>query len=201
MLVRNRMSHKVVTVEPPQSLADARALLHKHGIRQLPVVRRERLVGIVTDRDLRSAPAEAKTVADVMTAKPIAIGPNTPVDEAARVLRTHKIGALPVVESGNLVGILAGSDVLDAFVDLSGVAEPTYHLTLTGDGPDMERRIRQVIDRERGELKWLHRNRRQQPAQVHLRLKARRIDDIVTELEAGGFEVQALVAPSPKRRR
>ena len=123
------------------------------------------------------------------------------VDEAARVLRTHKIGALPVVEKGTLVGILAGSDVLDAFVDLSGVAEPTYHLTLTGDGPEMERRIRQVIERERGELKWLHRDRRQRPAQVHLRLKAQRIDDIVTELEAGGFEVQAVVAPPPKRRR
>jgi acetoin utilization protein AcuB len=199
MLVRNRMSRKLVTVGPQQSLAEARVLLDKHGIRQLPVVRHDRLVGILTDRDIRSARTPKKAVEDVMTSKPVVVGPNVPVDEAARVLRTHKIGALPVVEGGHIVGILTGSDVLDAFVDLSGVAEPTFHLTVTAEGLDSERRIREIIAHERGELKWLHRDRRQRTGQVHLRVKARRIDDIVTELDAAGFEVQALIAPSKRR--
>jgi acetoin utilization protein AcuB len=202
MLVRDRMSRKVIGIERQRPTAEARALMQKHDIRQLPVIHQERLVGIVTDRDLRSAPASAETVADVMTPKPAVIGPNAPVDEAARLLRAHKIGALPVVENGKLIGILAGSDVLDAFVDLSGVAEPTYHVILTAaDVPDAERQIRRVIEQERGELKWLHRDKRQRPPQLHLRLKARRIDDIVTELEAAGFEVCGVVGSSAKGRR
>jgi acetoin utilization protein AcuB len=202
MLVRDRMSRKVISVQRQDPIAAARALMQKHGIRQFPVVQQERLVGIVTDRDLRSAPASAKTVSEVMTSKPTTIGPEAPVDEAARLLRTQKIGALPVVEQGKLVGILAGSDVLDAFVDLSGVAEPTYHVILTAAGvPDAERQIRRIVEQERGELKWIHRDKRQRPPQVHLRLKARRVDDIVTELEAAGFEVSGVVGSSAKGRR
>lgn len=201
MLVRDRMSRKVITVDPQRSVAEAQALLRKHAVRQLPVVREGRLVGIVTDRDLRAASAAVETVNQVMTGKPMVVGPNAPVDEAARVLRAHKIGALPVVEGKALIGIITASDVLDAFVDLSGVREPTYHLVVSADDDaDAERRIRRVIEQHRGELKWLHRDRHRRPPQVHLRLKARRIDDIVTELEAGGFEVNALVGSSGRKR-
>ncbi|HXQ20307.1 MAG TPA: CBS domain-containing protein [Candidatus Acidoferrales bacterium] len=202
MLVRDRMSRKVISVQRQDPIAATRTLMHKHGVRQFPVVQQERLVGIVTDRDLRSAPASAKTVSEVMTSKPTTVGPDVAVDEAARLLRTHKIGALPVVENGTLIGILAGADVLDAFVDLSGVAEPTYHVILTAtDVADAERQIRRIVEQERGELKWIHHDKRQRPPQVHLRLKARRIDDIVTELEAVGFEVAGVVGSSAKGRR
>ena len=201
MLVRDRMSRKVITTQRQQPIGEARALLHKYNIRQLPVMQQERLVGIVTDRDLRSASVTAKTVADLMTPKPVVIGPNTPVDEAARLLRAHKIGALPVLDNGKLIGILGGSDILDAFVDLSGVREPTYHVILTAaDGPDTERRVRRIVEQERGELKWIHRDKSQRPPQVHLRLKARRVDDIVTELEAAGFEVSGVVGSSTAAR-
>ena len=64
MLVRYRMSPKVITVEPQQSLAEARSLLHRHNIRQLPVLRSGRLVGIITDRDLRGAGNKDATVAE-----------------------------------------------------------------------------------------------------------------------------------------
>ena len=202
MLVRDRMSRKVISVQRQDPIAAARALMQKHGVRQFPVVQDERLVGIVTDRDLRSAPASAKIVSEVMTSKPTTVGPDVAVDEAARLLRTHKIGALPVVDNGKLIGILAGSDVLDAFVDLSGVAEPTYHVILTAaDVPDAERQIRRIVEQEHGELKWIHRDKSQRPPRVHLRHKARRVDDIVTELEAVGFEVAGVVGSSAKGRR
>ena len=202
MLVRDRMSRKVISVQRQDPIAAARALMQKHGVRQFPVVQEERLVGIVTDRDLRSAPASAKIVSEVMTSKPTTVGPDVAEDEAARLLRTHKIGALPVVDNGKLIGILAGSDVLDAFVDLSGVAEPTYHVILTAaDVPDAERQIRRIVEQEHGELKWIHRDKSQRPPRVHLRLKARRVDDIVTELEAVGFEVAGVVGSSAKGRR
>ncbi len=197
MLVRYRMSKKLKVVPPQRSLADARALLDRHRFRQLPVVRDGALAGIVTDRDLRAAPRTAKVVKDVMAAKPITISPDAPVDEAARVLRQHKVNALPVVEKHKLVGILTTSDVLDAFVELSGVAEPTFLLLLeVGRRPDRE--VRRVIERVPAEIKWIHRDR-QKPARVHVRLKARRIDDIVDALEGAGFEVCAMVVP-PRRR-
>ena len=199
MLVRNRMSSRVITVEPQQSLTEARSLLHRHNIRQLPVLRNGRLVGIITDRDLRGAGGKDATVADLMTPKPIVIGPNASVDEAARALTAHKIGALPVVDGGKLVGILASSDILDAFVDLSGVGEATYRIVLSGaKGKQAERQVREVVTQKHGELKWLHPDARH-ASKLHLRLKSRRVDDIVTALEAAGFNVDALVAPSGSR--
>jgi acetoin utilization protein AcuB len=193
------MSKRIITVRPQDPVADAQALLHRYRIRQLPVLRQRRLVGIVTDRDLRSAPPAAKTVGELMSAKLIVIAPEASVDEAAHLLRAHKIGALPVVERSTLVGILTSSDILDAFVDISGVAETTYRVTLSGaQGKQAEQEVRQVVQRTRSELKWLQRDSRN-PTQVHLRLKAPRIDDLVTGLEAAGFEVTSVVAPSRRR--
>ena len=196
MLVRDRMVRKVITTEPQRSLAEVRALLRRHRVRQVPVLRGDRVVGIVTDRDLRSAPAAAKTVADVMTAKPFVISPDASVDEAARLMRTYKIGALPVVDGAALLGILTASDVLDAFVDLSGVAEPTYRIVLTGEpGKQFEARIRHIVEKRRGELKWLHYDAKHRPAEIHLRVKVRHVDDVESDLEAAGFEVSSVVAP------
>jgi acetoin utilization protein AcuB len=199
MLVRDHMSRDVVTVEPQQSVEDVRKLFKRRRIRQAPVRQKDRLVGIITDRDVRSAKTATAKVANVMTAKPFIISPDASVDEAARMLRTYKIGALPVVAEKRLEGILTASDVLDAFVELSGVGEPTYRLVLSGKASKRsEARLRRIIDHNHGELKWLHYDAKQRPPETHLRLKVRRVDDVVTELEAAGFDV-ARVVSAPKR--
>jgi len=195
MLVRYRMSKKVVSVGPQVSLADATKLIGKHHIRHLPVMQAQRLIGIVSDRDLLSAPPGARTIREVMTPKPIAVSPDVPVDEAARLLRAHKIDALPVVENKQLLGIVTSMDILGAFVDLSGVTEPTYYLTLAGaDGSEGERQVRLLITQKRGYIRWMHRDSRKRDATLRLRVEAKRIDDIVTELEAAGFEVEGVVS-------
>jgi acetoin utilization protein AcuB len=194
MLVRDHMSRKVVTLNPQSSVEDARALLRRHRIRQVPVLRDGRLVGIVTDRDLRSAAGAKRKITDVMTGKPFVISPIASVDEAARLLRTYKIGAVPVVEEGKLVGILSAADVLDAFVELSGVTEPTYRLSLIAKSGRSPEEIRRIVEHNRGEVKWLHRRGEGKGSDVQLRVKVRRIDDLVTRLEAAGFEVQSQVA-------
>ena len=195
MLVADHMSRRVVTVEPQVSVADVKALFAKHRIRQLPVLRRDRVVGIITDRDVRAVRDVKRKVSDVMTAKPLVISSLASVDEAARLLRTYKIGALPVVDGGRLVGIVTGSDVLDAFVELSGVTEPSYRLTVSGDADDgAEPVIRRVVEQTHAELKWLHRVRRGHQSEFQARLKARRIDDVVTKLEAAGLEVSGVVS-------
>jgi acetoin utilization protein AcuB len=168
-------------------------------VRQLPVVRKERLVGIVTDRDLRGAGAKEQRVVDVMTTKPATIASTASVDEAARVLRGRKIGAVPVVENNKLVGILSASDVLDAFVDVSGVGEATYRIIVSNArGKQAARHIRQLVDQCRMDLKWLHPDSRDASI-VHLRLKGNRLDDFTTAIEAAGFNVDSVVAPSTSR--
>ena len=138
--VRDRMSRAVTTVRPEARLADAAALMRDRKIRHLPVVDgRGRLVGIVTARDLRQAlfaPAvqaeatdlatvlESLTVADVMTRGVVSVRAVTSIRDAARVMHERRLGALPVVEGGRLVGILTETDVLRAFQELLGDAMP-----------------------------------------------------------------------------
>lgn len=121
MLVRGRMTRDVVTVPPSANVTDALGTLESNNIRHLPVLEGGRLVGIVSDRDLRmalSGDVDAATIADVMTPDPLTVPPATPIEEAARTLSEHRIGCVPVVENDEVVGILTESDVLRAFVEL-----------------------------------------------------------------------------------
>jgi acetoin utilization protein AcuB len=144
MKIRSWMKHPIVAVKPHDSARHARELIEKHRINQLPVVVDGGLIGIVTDRDLRDAfpsvfesaglserrrrPAGADPatipVEDVMTRDVLTLSPDASVGDAARIMRRQRIGAIPIVDGGRLVGILTRSDVLDAFVELSqaGVA-------------------------------------------------------------------------------
>jgi acetoin utilization protein AcuB len=135
LLVRDSMTREVVTLSPQTTAAEALALCREKGIRHLPVMEEGRLAGIVSDRDLRSATpalgdsarAEARQriqvwgvmVRDVLTAHP-----EDPIEQAANTMRENKIGCLPVLEAGELVGILTTSDVMEALVYLIGAHEP-----------------------------------------------------------------------------
>ena len=137
MRVREWMRLPVISVRPRDSTAHARAIMEQHRVNQLPVCEGPRLVGIVTDRDLRDAfPSLAEStgapsrrrpkstdptaipVEDVMTRDILTVEPDTPLADAARLLRRERIGALPVVAGGHAVGILARSDLLDALVQV-----------------------------------------------------------------------------------
>jgi acetoin utilization protein AcuB len=133
MLVRDYMTPKPVTMKPLDSARAARELMLERRIQQVPVVARGKLVGIVTDRDIRDVFPTAVvshlgkeiddftnkiTLESVMTADVLTIGPGEPVSRAAELLRARRIGSLPVVDEGKLVGIITRSDLLGAFVDL-----------------------------------------------------------------------------------
>lgn len=129
MLVREWMTKDPLTAGPTTSIKIAWKLIQERRIRHLPVVDEGRLVGIVTDRDLRRvlpSPATSLeihelhylldkiTVSEVMTRDVITTTPFTAIPDAARTLLRNRIGALPVVEGGVLVGILSQTDVLEA---------------------------------------------------------------------------------------
>lgn len=124
MLVRHRMSQNPVTITPDETLAVAQQKMRAGQFRRLPVEQEGKLIGIVTDRDIRQhIGMEDKTrVNSAMTEPPTTISPTTSVEEAARLMLSNKIGGLPVVEDGKLVGIITTSDVLQAFRDVMGVS-------------------------------------------------------------------------------
>ena len=119
MRIEDWMKFPVHAVRPLDSIARARAVLEQYRINQLPVVVDNRLVGIITDRDLRrlTGMLDATKVKDAMTENVITVTPTTPINEAARLLRQRKIGGLPVVEDGRLAGMITVTDVLEALTE------------------------------------------------------------------------------------
>jgi acetoin utilization protein AcuB len=127
MLVKDVMTRDVATLTPEQTLRDAINLLRSRRIRHLPVVEGQKLVGIVTDRDVKRAAPSVLTgvgneafdnslltikVAQVMTREPITVLDRASLKSAVEIFINTKVGALPVVDDGRLVGILADSDIL-----------------------------------------------------------------------------------------
>lgn len=133
--VADWMTETVLAVETFDSIAVARQLMAKHRINQLPVMDDGRLIGIVTDRDIRDAYptsmmidraeaidrfAEKITVEEVMTHDVFVVRPETPLATAVSLLRRHRIGSLPVVKNGKLAGIITRSDILDFVLSPTG---------------------------------------------------------------------------------
>ena len=123
MLVRNRMSRPAVTVRQDADFQKALALMQEKKLRRLPVVDDDgQLVGIVVERDLLVAAMRylhsRVEVGDVMTRNVVAVGPDTDLNDVARTMLERKIGGLPVVEHGRLVGIITESDIFKRFVEL-----------------------------------------------------------------------------------
>jgi acetoin utilization protein AcuB len=143
MEIRKWMKHPVHSVKPLDSIQHARELMESQRVNQLPVVVDGRLVGIITDRDLRDAfpsvfdsaffgrrkpkitttDPRTVTVEMVMTPNVTTVAPGDSMADAVRLMRRERIGALPVVEGEHVVGILTRSDVLDGFVDLVEAAD------------------------------------------------------------------------------
>ena len=126
--VRDWMSPHPITVDPKTTLPEAHRLMKESHIRRLPVVepKHGELVGIITLGDIREAsPSDATslsifelnyllaklTVDKIMTREPVTISPNAIIRDAAKLMLQHKIGGLPVVEHGKLVGIITESDI------------------------------------------------------------------------------------------
>jgi acetoin utilization protein AcuB len=143
MLVEDVMQAAVITITPKTSLPEAMGLLRHRGIRHLPVVEDDTLVGIVSDRDLKGAMAspatsleahelryllDALTVDEIMTRAVITVGRTFPIEEAARLMVKEKVSALPVTERGRLVGIVTETDVLELFVKGMGAGEPSSRI-------------------------------------------------------------------------
>ncbi len=137
MLVKNWMSKRVIIVDVNDSMQNAMKLLKENDIRMLPVMKKGKLVGIVTDRDLKRASASDATtleihellyllseikVKEIMTKDPITVPFDHTLEETAQLLLENKISGAPVVNyDGKIVGIITQSDIFRALVSLTGL--------------------------------------------------------------------------------
>lgn len=134
MLVKERMTQPVITALPEMPIQEALNLMREKGIRRLPVVSdRGRLVGIVSDRDLlHASPSDATslsiwelnyllsqvTLKEIMTKDVITVSEDTHVEDVARMMVDNKVGGIPVVSNGDVVGIITETDLFKALVEL-----------------------------------------------------------------------------------
>jgi len=127
------MTTKVVTIRKESSIQEALAVMKRESIRHLPVVDRDgTLLGWVTDADLRgvliASMLEELTLEDVMVRKPHVAFPDMPLEEAARLILEKRIGGLPVVMNGKLVGVITVVDILTAFITMIGMLSQSSRL-------------------------------------------------------------------------
>jgi acetoin utilization protein AcuB len=146
MLVRDRMTPNPITVTTETSLKDALDLVRSKPFRHLPVVDQNgKLVGIVTEKSLvYASPMPTTTlsvfevdyilshtkIGQIIQGPVITVGPDLPIEEAARKMVDHRIGCLPVVEGDRLIGIISDTDIFRVFVEGLGGGHPSMRITL-----------------------------------------------------------------------
>lgn len=146
MFVANRMTPNPITVSSTATIIDAMHLMKKHKFRRLPVVENGKLVGIVTDRDLREiSPSQATSlsifeinyllskmlVRDIMKKKLITVQGDATVEEAALLMYNHKIGGMVVLDADDkVIGVITETDIFKCFVDVMGLPEGKTRITL-----------------------------------------------------------------------
>jgi acetoin utilization protein AcuB len=210
MLVEERMRSHPITVAPQDSFRHAMGLIRQRGIRHLPVVEAGRLVGIVTDRDLRQAAPSSATslemhelhyllervnICDIMTAKVHTVSPDASIEEAACLMIRHKIGCLPVLRGSELIGIITETDLLGAIVDGLGIQPGQARLEVVlEDRPDAFLDACRIIQDQGGEIQSLaiaavtHREAGRKVIRVHL--EGVSAEPLARALQAGGYTVR-----------
>ena len=156
MLIRRWMTKNPATISPVETLDDARRKMDKGNFRRLPVVKSGQLVGIITDRDLRQHVGQlGHTRVDAAMAKPvITVQPDMLLDQAANLLVKHKVGGLPVLDGGKVVGIITAIDLLRAFGEVLGSSEEgvsRIDLAFSGESFDLVM-IAQLVGMSNGEV-------------------------------------------------
>ena len=195
MLVGNRMTREPITVEPADLLSCAADKMLAGRFRRLPVVSDGKLVGIITERDLRQhrGHLEHTKVNAAMTETPVTVSPETLVEEAARIMCERQIGGLPVIDHDRLIGIITTTDVMHAFLDLMGASNggsTRIDFVLEGEEHGLVEASR-IVAREGGNILGVgtyRRNPQDNPI-CYLRLVLDDIEKLAKALRSSGFNV------------
>ncbi|NMA15158.1 MAG: CBS domain-containing protein, partial [Clostridia bacterium] len=191
------------------TIAEALELMRKHNIRRLPVMEKDKLIGIVTDRDLSEvspSPATSLSVFEInyLLAKMkisdvlpkhqeiFTIEPDAYVEEAAIIMREHKVSALPVLEYGKLVGIITETNIFDAFIDLLGVKETGCRITLeVEDKPGILANVTEIIRSEGTNISRVAVFREEEKTFLVIRLTTYDVAPNIRLLKNAGYKIHS----------
>ena len=197
MIVSHWMSTDLVTIGKEASIQEAMALMKRESIRHLPVVDQQmKLLGWITDADLRgvliASMLEELTLEDVMIRKPFTVHPEMPLEEAARILLEKRVGGLPIVKDGTLVGVITTVDVLSAFITFLGLFADSTRLDIKVSGsPNPLPEITRIVRLHGAEIiSVCHLPFEEGPEYSYsIRLKKTDVKPIIADLEEHGIEV------------
>lgn len=209
MKVREKMSANPTTIGPDTTVAEAFQLMREKAVRRLPVMNKGKLVGIVTLNELsKVSPSPATslsifeinyllTKAKIKDIIPkhmnvITIEANANIERAAILMRENKIGGIPVMEDGKLVGIITETDIFDAFIDILGVNRPGTRIDLeVEDGIGVAAEITGIIAQHGISIQnmVLIEQEPQPTFEIILRVAARDTESLVHDLKQKGYKI------------
>jgi len=205
MRVKDRMRRSLVSVAQSDTLDHALTTLKRFNIRHLPVVKGDRVVGIVSDRDVKKAApspfdyptaeefrafTSAVAIKEIMTKEVVTVAPLTPIEEAASLMSQKRIGALPVVQEGRLVGMLTETDVLGVITEMMGATQTASRVEIEiPASPGTLTEVIGIVEGQQVEIASLVTLPYREGARrlVILRLQTINPDPVVRALEARGY--------------
>lgn len=196
MLVKDRMTSDLIAITPVTSFPEGFRIMRERGIRHLPVVDdRGKLIGIVTQTDLlHASPSTATTlsvfemsyllanlhVQEVMSSPPITVSEDAPLEEVARLMVERKIGCLPVMRDGDLVGMITETDIFETFVEVLGGEEASLRVTVrVVDVRGELARLAGVIAGQGGNICSVARFRGEDPEHCYITFRLEGVDEEV----------------------
>lgn len=196
MKVKNWMIKDIITITPDKTVEDALQLMKLHSIRHLPVVEGDTLKGLVTESSIRPylAPEKQKLpLREIMILNPVVIDPEASIDEAARLIYRYKIGGLPVLSKGKLVGIITVTDILEAFIELMGILKASSRIDIIPQDDNLDE-VLEEIKKGGGKIISIGMDVGISGEKVYfIRLERMPLEGLASKLEAGGHKVVAII--------
>lgn len=200
MKIKRRMAQQLVTIASDATVMEAVHLVHKHAIRHLPVVDDERFVGFIAGTDIKQAlllPGGSEMqLCEFMNRTPVTIGPEDSMEDAARLMYGNRVGGLPVVEGGRLVGIITVGDILAEFIQIMGGLQASSRIDLVlSESQEEFENVSRIIKTNGGEILSVGMSDAdgQNKKNYFFRLKKCTVTPISEALQQKGYEVVAAI--------
>lgn len=189
---------KLVTIGRQARLQEVGTLMKQHGIRHLPVVEDDQMVGFITESDIRhyAFPSLERDifVHEVMVRNIITININATIEKAARLIHDYKIGGLPVLDKKKLVGIITATDLLSALISVMGLLKASTRLDILIGHPDGVEEVTRIIKEQGGEIISVSTEQHSSRRKLYgFRLEKCDYDEVIEALEEAGHKVVAVV--------
>ncbi|MDD2585068.1 MAG: CBS and ACT domain-containing protein [Syntrophomonadaceae bacterium] len=213
MKVKDRMTRNVKTVELDTNINEAFRLMKENNIRRLPVLNKGQLVGIITLSDLnQAAPSSATSLSihelnyllaktkikDILPKKQkvVTVKPDNYIETAAKIMRQYTVSGLPVVENGQVVGLVTETDIFGALIDILGVQKPHSRIDVYAiDRPGNLAEIISIIAKHGINIlnTVVYYDEKKDKYKIILRIEALECEKIAKEIETSGYEIESII--------